>query len=128
MATDGIEIGLKQLRSLEQALAELRDRNQRAPSRTLARMIAQLEAEIADRARKPTKRATPRCLGQELRAPGPGSGQWLAAARRSLKPVRLPPGRARLATRPTPTGSLMPVKTIGIIEVAFFTAERRLRS
>jgi hypothetical protein len=54
MATDGIEIGLKQLRSLEQALAELRDRNQRAPSRTLARMIAQLEAEIADRARKPT--------------------------------------------------------------------------
>ena len=54
MATDGIEIGLKQLRSLEQALVELRERNQRAPSKTLARMIAQLEAEIADRARKPT--------------------------------------------------------------------------
>lgn len=54
MATDGIEIGLKQLRSLEQALAELRERNQRAPSKTLARMIAQLETEIADRVRKPT--------------------------------------------------------------------------
>ena len=54
MATDGIEIGLKQLRSLEQALAELRERNQRARSKTLARMIAQLEAEIADRSRKPT--------------------------------------------------------------------------
>ena len=45
MATDGIEIGLKQLRSLEQALAELRERNQRAPSKTLVRMIAQLEAD-----------------------------------------------------------------------------------
>ena len=39
-----------------------------------------------------------------------------------LKPVRLPPGRARLKTRPAPTGSPTPVKTIGIVEVALFAA------
>jgi hypothetical protein len=36
-----------------------------------------------------------------------------------LKPVMLPPGRARPSTRPTPTGLLTEVKTIGIVEVAF---------
>src|SRR5262252_3873718 len=41
---------------------------------------------------------------------------------RLLKPVRLPPGRARLATRRSPTGSLTLVKTIGIVEVALFAA------
>jgi hypothetical protein len=39
-----------------------------------------------------------------------------------LKPVRLPPGRARLVTKPPPIGSPMPAKTIGIVEVAFFAA------
>jgi hypothetical protein len=39
-----------------------------------------------------------------------------------LKPVRLPLGRARLATRPTPTGSPTKTKMIGIVEVAFFAA------
>ena len=34
-----------------------------------------------------------------------------------LKPVRLPPGRARLATRPSATGSAPTEKTIGIVEV-----------
>src|SRR6266566_4469433 len=37
------------------------------------------------------------------------------------KPVRLPPGRARVATSPAPTGSAA-TKTIGIVEVAFFAA------
>ena len=37
-----------------------------------------------------------------------------------LDPVRLPPGRARLATTPAPTGSPRAVKTIGIVEVALF--------
>ena len=37
-------------------------------------------------------------------------------------PVRLPLGRARLVTRPSQTGSLPTVKTIGIVEVAFFAA------
>ena len=46
----------------------------------------------------------------------------VSSAARLLKPVRLPPGRARLATRPAPTGSPTPVKTIGIVEVAFFAA------
>jgi len=32
------------------------------------------------------------------------------------------PGRARLATRPWPTGSPTPVKTIGIVAVAFLAA------
>jgi hypothetical protein len=40
----------------------------------------------------------------------------------SLMPVRLPPGRAKLATKPVPTGSPTPVKTIGIVEVALFAA------
>ena len=39
-----------------------------------------------------------------------------------LKPVRLPPGRERLATRPAATGSSPLKKTIGIVEVAFFAA------
>jgi hypothetical protein len=41
---------------------------------------------------------------------------------KKLMPVTLPPGRLKLATRPTPTGSPTPVKTIGIVEVAFFDA------
>src|SRR6516162_5591181 len=39
-----------------------------------------------------------------------------------LKPVILPPGRARLATTPLPTGSPTWVKTIGIVEVVPFAA------
>src|SRR5258705_198653 len=37
-------------------------------------------------------------------------------------PVRLPPGRARLATRPVATGSPTPEKTIVIVWVALFAA------
>src|SRR6516165_1592038 len=37
---------------------------------------------------------------------------------RKLTPVRLPPGRARLATRPSLTGSSLTMKTIGIVVVA----------
>ena len=33
-----------------------------------------------------------------------------------VKPVRLPPGQERLVTRPIPTGSPTPVKTIGIVD------------
>jgi hypothetical protein len=36
--------------------------------------------------------------------------------------VTLPPGRARLATKPAPTGSAAVVITIGIVVVAFFAA------
>ena len=38
------------------------------------------------------------------------------------KPVTLPPGRARLATKPKPTGSLVFVITMGMVVVAFFAA------
>ena len=38
------------------------------------------------------------------------------------KPVTLPPGRARFATRPSPTGSRPSAKTIGITDVASFNA------
>ena len=38
------------------------------------------------------------------------------------KPVTLPPGRARLATKPVPTGSPAAAKTIGMTDVACFTA------
>jgi len=39
-----------------------------------------------------------------------------------VKPVRLPPGRAKLVTKPSPTTSPPPKKTIGIVEVALFAA------
>jgi len=38
------------------------------------------------------------------------------------KPVTLPPGRARLATKSKPTGSLVFVITMGMVVVAFFAA------
>ena len=38
------------------------------------------------------------------------------------KPVMFPPGRARLATRPRPTGSLVTPITIGTLSVAFLAA------
>ena len=41
---------------------------------------------------------------------------------RKLTPVRLPPGRARLATRPSLTGSSATTKTMGIVVVAALAA------
>ena len=41
---------------------------------------------------------------------------------RAASPVTLPPGRARLATRPLPTGSLTPTITMGIVVVACLAA------
>src|SRR5215472_3444449 len=41
---------------------------------------------------------------------------------RTVKPVALPPGWARLATSPSPTGSEPVRNTIGIVEVVFFAA------
>jgi hypothetical protein len=35
-----------------------------------------------------------------------------------MNPVALPPGRARLSTKPEPTGSLVSVNTIGTVRVA----------
>src|SRR5262249_27445237 len=43
-----------------------------------------------------------------------------------LKPVRLPPGRARLATRPSLTGSSAEMKTMGIVVVAALAANAAL--
>ena len=40
----------------------------------------------------------------------------------NVKPVMLPPGRAKLATKPCPTGSLTTEKTIGMVRVACFSA------
>jgi hypothetical protein len=39
-----------------------------------------------------------------------------------IKPVTLPPGRLKLATRPDLTGSLLVMIRIGIVEVAAFAA------
>src|SRR5437762_13866679 len=39
-----------------------------------------------------------------------------------LTPVRLPPGRERLATRPSSTGSVPRTKAIGMVAVAAFAA------
>src|SRR5262249_39066757 len=40
----------------------------------------------------------------------------------SDRPVTLPPGRARVATKPVPTGSAANAMTIGMTDVAFFAA------
>src|SRR5439155_6976638 len=48
------------------------------------------------------------------------------SALKKLIPVRLPPGRARLATRPILTGSSAKRKTIGIVEVAALAASAPL--
>jgi len=50
----------------------------------------------------------------------------ISSAVKKLTPVRLPPGRARLAINPAATGSPPITETIGIVEVALFaaTAER----
>src|SRR6516225_5706276 len=39
-----------------------------------------------------------------------------------MKPVVLLPGRARLATKPAPTGSTTPINTIGIVLVSCWSA------
>jgi hypothetical protein len=41
-------------------------------------------------------------------------------------PVKFPPGRARLAMRPTLTGSSPTIKTMGIVEVADLAANAGL--
>src|SRR5262249_51251393 len=41
---------------------------------------------------------------------------------KKLTPVRFPPGRARLATTPSPTGSWAAIKAIGIVVVAALAA------
>jgi len=43
-----------------------------------------------------------------------------------VKPVTLPPGRARLATRPVPTGSPAAAKTMGMTDVACMAAAIKL--
>ena len=42
--------------------------------------------------------------------------------RKKFIPVALPPGRARVETRPRPTGSALTLKTIGMVAVAAFAA------
>ena len=64
---------------------------------------------------------------RSLRAPARAAAPSASTPTRVLKkltPVTLPPGRARLATSPSPTGSATP-KTIGIVAVAAFAATRR---
>jgi hypothetical protein len=44
--------------------------------------------------------------------------EFLPAVRRSKNPVMLPPGRAKLATKPSATGADAPQKTMGIVRVS----------
>ena len=46
----------------------------------------------------------------------------LSSAEIKLNPVIFPPGRARLAISPAPTGSAMAAITIGIVRVAVWAA------
>ena len=43
---------------------------------------------------------------------------------KTVKPVALPPGRAKLSTKPAPTGSATSANTIGTVRVACSTARR----
>src|SRR5512133_3277516 len=68
------------------------------------------------------RRARPACRPERPIA-APASPAAADAVRPALgKAVRLPPGRAKLATRPLSSGSTPISKTIGIVEVAFFAA------
>jgi hypothetical protein len=46
----------------------------------------------------------------------------LSSGERLLRPVTFPPGRAKLATKPVPTGSVLLAITIGIVSVCCLTA------
>jgi hypothetical protein len=47
---DPLELGIMEQRSIEQACADLRAKREKSPhDRNLARMVEQLEAEVADR-------------------------------------------------------------------------------
>ena len=50
------------------------------------------------------------------------SSRFAANSAEKIDPVRLPPGRARLATRPSLTGSSLTMKTMGIVVVAALAA------
>src|SRR5262249_52380023 len=82
-------------------------RTLRAPSRSLR---AASERELGE------VQAVAGTLGLEVGLPGSRSGCWADS------PVTLPPGRAREATRPVPTGSAAAAKTIGMVDVACFAA------
>jgi hypothetical protein len=53
MVDDEFEEAMRKRRSMEEALADLRATYEKRPSRDLARMIQQLQAEIAIRKRPP---------------------------------------------------------------------------
>src|SRR3954449_5635049 len=55
-------------------------------------------------------------------APQGGPYRVLTKIGRLDRPVTLPPGRARLATNPVPTGSEAPTNTIGLVGAACFAA------
>ena len=50
---DDLDEAMRERRSMEEALADLRATYEKRPSRDLARMIRQLQAEIAIRKRPP---------------------------------------------------------------------------
>ena len=56
--------------------------------------------------------------GDALRISAPRNHFALVPNSNWVKPVALPPGRARLATKPAPTGSGVCANTIGILRVA----------
>src|SRR5262249_12077893 len=62
-----------------------------------------------------TRAARVRCGATSLRI---ASHLPVMLASKSSRPVILPPGRAKLATKPEPTGSVMLANTIGIVTVS----------
>ena len=55
------------------------------------------------------------CLSSSIHFP-------ISSGSMNVNPVMLPPGRARLATKPRPTGSFTSAQTIGMVLVNFCNA------
>src|SRR5438128_7482533 len=68
------------------------------------------------------RRAWDRKIATTCRRYEPTSRFAVSSTLRDLTPVALPPGRLRLATRPSATGSEPVPKTIGMLEVAALAA------
>jgi hypothetical protein len=88
---------------------------------------ASFEARSAPRS-YPTDLHRPRAVGSRQDAEHPKNPSRSAANStvKKLIPVKLPPGRARLTTRPSLTGSSPTSKTIGIVVVAALAANAEL--
>ena len=120
--TDTQLIVLSKAAAREDGLALLPDgMNSAAASRVGASLVSRkLMREVRSKPDMPVWREDEE--GRGTSSDSSSSRLAVTSVASTLTPVRLPPGRARLATSPSPTGSAPPLKTIGIVEVALVAA------